>query len=540
MSITFGGLATGLDTNSIVKELMALERQPIKRLEADKSWLTSRQQAYSAFDARLKGFMTSVGKLTTAENLRQKSVSTSSQDFFSVTSSSQALEGTSYQVEVVSLAQVQKSVSEGYASKSDALFGSGELTLTVGDAEAVTINIDQSNNSLEGMMRTINEAGAGITASIINDGTDSPYRLVLTGKDSATSFSLGGSLTTYAGDVSSQLQAGGFADQQVAYFGSGTLTLSGGHVITMENQSNSLTDLMAAINAQTDTTGIAAEIVADGDNFVLSLAGGSIESTDFTSGQTGAPILTQTQNATRAHIRVDNIDIYADNNSIRDAIPGITLDLHKAEVGQSTTIGVSLNEASIKEQINDFVKGYNEVMSFISSQSVKEGSSGGILSGDSGMHNVKRRLQSFLTLAVGGVGNFSALSQLGMETQRDGTLKVNDTKLDSAIKNNLEDVEKLLAGDEDTKGIASTFQDYLQGLTHTVDGLLATNKKSTESTVKRIDSRIEQVEARLEKKEETLRSRFNALEQLVSGMNAQSNFLTQQFDLLNNMMTRKK
>jgi flagellar hook-associated protein 2 len=44
---------------------------------------------------------------------------------------------------------------------------------------------------------------------------------------------------------------------------------------------------------------------------------------------------------------------------------------------------------------------------------------------------------------------------------------------------------------------------------------------------------------RLEKKEETLRNRFNALEQLVSGMNTQSTFLTQQFDLLNNMMTRK-
>ena len=47
MSITFGGLATGLDTNSIVKELMTLERQPINRLQRDRTWYQARQEAYA-------------------------------------------------------------------------------------------------------------------------------------------------------------------------------------------------------------------------------------------------------------------------------------------------------------------------------------------------------------------------------------------------------------------------------------------------------------------------------------------------------------
>jgi flagellar hook-associated protein 2 len=539
MAITFGGLATGLDTNNIVNELMALERRPITRLETDKSWYNSRQQAYSAFDARLKSLLAAAEKLESSENLLKNTVTSSSKDFFSVSAGAEALPGASYQVEVVSLAQVQKSVSQGYVDRAAAVFASGELTLTVGDAEPLTIAVDESNNSLSGIMQAINAADAGVSAAIINDGTDSPYRLVLTGKDPATSFSLVSGVAGISGDISAQLQSGGFASADKAYFGSGTLDLSTGHQITLAGEANSLTDVMDAINAETATTGVTADIIADGDNVVLSLSAGASIATTALSSTFGPLTMAETQAATRAHIRVDNVDIYADGNSLDEAIPGLSLNLSKAEEGTKTTVSVALDEAAIKSQIQGFVKGYNDVMSFIRDQSVKAGSSGGILSGDSGMYNIKMRLQSLLTVGVNTSGSLRALSQLGLETQKDGTVKLNDEILTDAIRENLPSVEKLLVGEGETSGVAVNFQDYLQKMTDSVDGLLSANKKSTEANVRRIDSRIEQIEMRLEKKEETLRSRFNALEQLVSGMNTQSTFLTQQFDLLNNMMTRK-
>jgi len=541
MSITFGGLATGLDTNSIVDQLMALERTPITRLQTDKTWFQSRQTAYATLDGKLKGFLENIDKLGSSDDLRQKKVSAANEDFFSVTAGVDALPGASYQVEVVSLAQVQKNVSQGYADKSAQSFGTGELTLTVGANAAVTISIDETNNSLEGMMQAINAADAGVNASIINDGTDSPYRLVLTGADVATKFSLSSTLPTFNGDISSQLQSGGFADSAAASFGSGTLDLSTGDQITLTNPTNSLTDMMDAINAETGTTGVTASIVADGANFVLALDNGAtITATALTGGNFDPLNLTETQASSRAHVRVDTIDIYADSNTLDEAIPGLTLDLTQAEAGTNTSVSVSLDEAAIKSQIQNFVKGYNDVLGFIGAQSAKEGSAGGILGGDSGVNGIKRRLQNLITTTVSNTGSFAALSQLGLSTQKDGTLNLDDATLTDAIQNNLDSVEKLLVGEGETDGIAVRFQDYLKGMTSSVDGLAAANKKNTTSTLKRIDGRIEQMEARLLKKEETMRAKFTALENLVSGMNSQSNFLTQQMDLLNNMMTRNR
>jgi len=542
MAITFGGLATGMDTNSIVDQLMAIERQPINRLNTDKAWFQSRQTAYSAFDGKLKNFLLAIENLGSSEDLRKMSVAASKEEFLSATADSDALPGASYQVEVVSLAQVQKNVSQGYVDRNAESFGFGEMTLTVGENEAVTITVDATNNSLAGIMEAINAADAGVNASIINDGTDSPYRLVLTGEDVASSFSMTSTLATYNGDIEAQLQAGGFDSQTTDFFGSGDLELSDGttsHTITLSNEANSLTDMMTAINAESGTTGITATIVADGDNFVLSLAGGTITSTALSGGSYDSLNLTETQAATKAHIRVDSIDIYSTSNTLEEAIPGVALDLTSAEEGATTTVAVSLDENAIKSQIESFVRVYNDVMSYISSQSKTGDTGGGILGGDPGMNAVKRRMQTLLTTTISNTGSLAALSQLGLETQRDGTLELDDEVLTDAIQNNLGSVEKLLVGEGETEGVAVRFQNYLEGMTDSIDGLFAANKKTTESTVRRIESRIEQMEMRLEKKEMTMRHRFAALEELISGMNSQSAFLTQQMDMLSGMMTRK-
>ncbi len=541
MGITFGGLATGLDTNAIVDQLMAIERQPITRLEEDKTWFSKRQMAYTTFDNKLRGFLSSIQKLGSSDDLLKKSVTATNTDNFSVSAAPDALPGTSYQIEVVSLAQVQKDVSLGYVDKTAKSFSTGELSLTVGGNAPVNIIIDETNNSLEGMAQAINDADAGVNASIINDGTDSPYRLVLTGKDVATNFSMTSNSATFNGDISARLQAGGFADPAAAVFGSGTLDLSTGDQITLGNTTNSLTDMMDAINAETGTTGVTASIVADGDNFVLSLsAGATITSSALAGGSYDPFSLTTTQAATKAHVRVDTIDIYADSNTLDEAIPGLTLDLLQAEVGATTVVSVGIDEGAIKSQIQSFVKGYNEVASFINSQSTINGSAGGVLNGDSGINVVKRRLQNLLTTTINNSGNLSALSQLGLKTQKDGTLELDDAILTDAIQNNLTDVEKLLVGENGVEGVAVKFQNYLESITDSIDGVLAGTKKSTTSNIKRIDNRIDQIEMRLTQREETMRRQYTALENLISGMNSQSNFLTQQMDLLNNMMTGNK
>lgn len=450
MTIQFGGLATGLDTGSIVKQLMDLERRPVTLLEKDKTWLNSRLKAFTELDTKMKSFTDAIKTLGDADTLLQRSVKQSSGDFLSATVSSNAQAGASFQVEVVSLAQVQKSVSAGVASRTDTGFGTGTMTLTVGGVSH-TLEITAGNNSLEGIMQAINNGDLGVSAAIINDGSTTPYRLVLTGEDVGNEFTL-------------------------------------------------------------DSSGLS------GGTSILNI---------------GVPI----QAAARAHIRVDTIDIYSDSNTLSEAIPGVTLDLLQSKEGSTTTLNISVDKTSIKSTIEAFAKGYNEVLNFITSQSAINGSTGGVLGGDSGINAIKRRLQSLLTQPLANSGVFTTLSELGFETQKDGSLVVNDKKLSAAVDSNLDSIVSLLAGEGGNKGIATQFQDYLESMTSSTTGMLKAKKDSINSNVRRIDNRIDSMEMRLEKRQKMLEAQFGAMESLVSGLNAQSSYLTQQMTMLSNMMS---
>jgi flagellar hook-associated protein 2 len=452
-SISFGGLATGLDTAALVEQLMSLERKPLTLMESDKIWLNNRLTAFQEFDSKLNGFLSKIEDMGTVEELRARDVALSSEDFFTATASSEA-PPSNYQLEVVSRAQVQKDVSQGYASKTVHEFGTGDLTLTVGENDPVTIEITAENNSMEGIMEAINEADAGVTASVINDGTENPYRLVLTGENVATDF---------------------------------TLDFSG-----------------------------------------------------LTGGTYDIPALITTQPAQQAHIRVDNIDIYGESNTLDEAIPGVTLDLLQAEEGTLTNLTVSIDHDAIEQKVKDFISGYNDVVSFVTNQSTFGDSSSGVLGGNSSLNSIKRHLQTMLTERISTSGDFSSLTQLGLETQRNGTLTLDEDILSDAISNNLDSVEKLFAGEGEVEGIASRFENYLEALTDSSDGFLAGRKESTTSNIKRIDNRIEATEMRLEKREQYLTDQFTSLELLVSQLNAQGDYLTSQLSALENMWNYNK
>lgn len=451
MTIQFGGLATGLETSTIIEKLMELERAPITRMESDKTALNDRLTAFTELDTRLKSFADKIKNLNYSSTLLQRSVKQSSEEHLSASVNTKAITGASYQVEVVSLAQVQKSISTtGYADKTSSLLGVGTMKLTVGD-KTTNISITSANNSLEGVMKAINAADLGVSAAIINTGAkDTPYSLILTGEDVSKTFSLD------------------------------TSALSGGAAFAL-----------------------------------------------------AAPV----QEATKAVIKVDTIEITSDSNTLTEAIPGVTLDLLKAEVGKTTTLNINVDKAGIKSTIEAFAEGYNEVISFITSQSVINGEGGGVLGGDASINSIKRRLQNMMTDKSSNSGVFSSLSQLGFETQKDGTLEVNGTKLSAAIDKNLDSIVSLMAGEENVTGVATQFKNYLYGMTNSSTGMLKGKKDSISNNLKKIDDKMTSVEARLEQRQKTMEAQFSAMETLVSGLNSQSSYLTQQMDILSNMMS---
>ncbi len=135
-----------------------------------------------------EGFEQKAEAIDTSSELNSSSIRSSSEDYIAVSADGRAQAG-SYQLSVVALAQQQKDVSQGYADKTAKTLGTGSISLTVGGT-AHSIDIDAEHNSLEGIVSAINDADLGVGATVINDGSGTPYRLVLTGNSVSEAFSL--------------------------------------------------------------------------------------------------------------------------------------------------------------------------------------------------------------------------------------------------------------------------------------------------------------------------------------------------------------
>lgn len=171
-SITFSGLASGIDTASIIESIIELERAPVTAMEEDQTYLQTKLDSYSQFNTLLEDFNLAVMGLNSADDLNANKVTNNGAGSFSVSATSLANEGT-YAVEIVSLASQQKDVSTNAIADTDTTLLSGELQF--GDQD-----LTYEDLSLSDLMERVNEGDYGVTATLINDGTDSGYRLLLT------------------------------------------------------------------------------------------------------------------------------------------------------------------------------------------------------------------------------------------------------------------------------------------------------------------------------------------------------------------------
>jgi flagellar hook-associated protein 2 len=176
-SITSPGVGSGLDVNSIIDKLMTIAKQPLTQLQNQATDYNARLSAFGAIKGALSSLQTATNALTARTTFTAKTASVADPSVLSAAASASALAG-NYSVSVTQLASAQTvRSSEDYATTADT-FNTGTLSISVGGGSAVDVTIDSSNNTLAGIAQAINNAHAGVTASIINDGTTN--RLVLT------------------------------------------------------------------------------------------------------------------------------------------------------------------------------------------------------------------------------------------------------------------------------------------------------------------------------------------------------------------------
>lgn len=176
-TISSPGIASGIDIKSIVSQLVALERAPLQNLQTQAASIRSKVSVYGSLKSMATALGDAAAKLSQAGTWSTVTASSSNSSAVSVRASGSAAR-TSLSVEVSSLAKAQSTASSAIARDSAA--GSGTLSIQIGNwasgsfepgsASAVEVTVDESD-SLSDIARKINDAGAGVSATVLRDAS---------------------------------------------------------------------------------------------------------------------------------------------------------------------------------------------------------------------------------------------------------------------------------------------------------------------------------------------------------------------------------
>lgn len=177
MSISVGGLASGIDTNDVIEQMLKVQQKPILSLQKKEAAYQVKLSTFGNLKNVLKSLETSMKKMDSTDDLTRFTASSGNTDLFTVSADKDATAG-SYNISVTQMAEAHKLTSSAFA-EGEAV-GEGTLHLKVGDGSVTDIDVS-GTDTLADVAASINDTAAGVQAAVIFDGTN--YFLTLTADD---------------------------------------------------------------------------------------------------------------------------------------------------------------------------------------------------------------------------------------------------------------------------------------------------------------------------------------------------------------------
>jgi len=251
MAISGAGMLSGLPVDDLVSSLMSVERQPLTLLQSKQSSFNSKLSAFGTLKSAVSTFQTAV-KNVSSDALSALTATSSKAETVgvSVSKASSASAG-NYSIEVRQLAQSDKLVSAGVATGTTFSAADSSMEISIGGK---TTKLTLTDTTLSGLSSAINKANAGVTATILNDGTAD--RLVITGNETGKDNKVGivatGSLAQFA------TSGGGMTKSQDAQ--NAEMTIDG---IAVSKASNTVTDAIKGVTLNLNQTNVGSPVKID-------------------------------------------------------------------------------------------------------------------------------------------------------------------------------------------------------------------------------------------------------------------------------------
>jgi flagellar hook-associated protein 2 len=476
MALSSPGIGSGLDVNAIVNQLVAIERRPIQQLQAQASGLQTRISAYARVRSDLAGLQDAANRLLDPGLWGTRSFSSSNNNAVSGSATATALTG-SFAVQVARLAQTQGSVTSARA-----------VDTPVGVAGSLEIRTGTwTGNSFAG--------GAPVTVAVQAGDTLS----TLANRINAT---------PGVGVSALVVRSGG--QEQLLLRGSNTGAAAGFEVRALDAGGAAVTDGTSALG-----------------NF-----------NHFHSG-TALVGMSRTQDALDAQFSIDGIALNSPTNTVRDPVPGLTLNLQATTTailpGSPTTavqISVQENHTVVREAIENFRSAFNRISATLAELTRVDpgGRNNGALQGDATAIGLQNMLRQMVGSPGGPAGAaLSRLSDIGLQLQRDGSLSSNTARLDAALQNPaaLRSLLTDTAAGANPPGVARRMRDFALAATG-FDGAVTGRNNALQASAERKQDRIEQMEERLVRTRASLLAQYTRLDTSLGAINGLGSFVTQQ------------
>lgn len=334
-----------------------------------------------------------------------------------------------------------------------------------------------------------------------------------------------------------------FADGSTATVGTGSLRIQVGDsdvTIAIGAAEQTLEGIRNKINA--GNAGVTATIVQDTQGARLVVAGkesgaanaititapvddgGGLAALTFTDPP-AAGGMTERLAAQNAEFSINGLPLSSSSNKASGVIDGVTLTLAKAGSGP-VDITVGNDTSALRKGVQDFVAAYNEANRYVAQQTRFDPatSTAGALQGDRAAVGLQSKLRLLVQQSSDASASYSRLSDLGLELQRDGSIKIDDTKLNAALA---EPAELAAAFSTASSGFAQRFKALADGVVGST-GTLTTRSEGLRENIARNEKDQQRYEDRVERTRERLLRQYSALDGSLNQLNGLGSFIDQQ------------
>jgi len=509
--IQFTGLSTGIDTASIVEQLMQIESRRLYKYQADLIAEEEVRSALNTLNTNLEDLQNAVEALSDADALRSFETTSSDGDVLTAEASDKAFEA-NHTVVIDQLANPERWVHNTGLEYAEDYVGAGTFIYAYNGQE--TVITTTAETTLEDLVGLINNDAdnPGISASLLN--YNDAYHLVLNGNDAGSDFEISinasntevwqadSALTTASEEAGAatlltnldQFSGTLVGDESISITGaqhdgtavnaSFTITnnsklshllseiddaFGGTAKATLENGKIMLTDLTSGASLM--TLSLSYNAGSGSTTFTLPTVSQATQGGSVTANLAGfaEADFVETQSAQDSRIKVDGFPtgasdwITRSSNTIDDVISGVTLHLHDTGTVQ---VGLTRDIESLEMKLETMVEAYNEVVNFIEENTGynEETGEAGLLMTDSTIKSLRDFLRLPLIQQTSGflldVDAFLMPGQIGLELDRDGRLSLDASVFDEAVAEDYLGLLALIGADKTGSSDSNTIEFY--------------------------------------------------------------------------------